>query len=151
MKCRQNRLYGAGCDCHHTAPKIIRAGFLSCCSVIAVIYSKPCSAYLISSAMCHSLSSLIFLVWRCTSLHPSVALLNNFSCVALHIFVNKNEWAVCEWIVWRCTSHHPAGTAQWLPSSLCCAAHPILLCGTTQRQRSWWCGAAHPIILPWHY
>jgi hypothetical protein len=99
MKCRQNRLYGAGCDCHHTAPKIIRAGFLS---LIAVIYSKPCSAFLISSAMCHSLSSLIFLVWRCTSLHPPAlftsALFNHFSCVSLHI-----------------------------PSSWCGAAHPFIL------------------------
>jgi hypothetical protein len=72
----------------------------------------------------------IFLVWRCTSLHPP--LFNHFSCVALHIPSSSCESVaplnasnlrrvtlhirlVVPWhyvttpiiLVWRCTSHHP--------------------------------------------
>jgi hypothetical protein len=51
--------------------------------------------------------SIIFLVWRCTSLHLPMALLNHFSGVALHIPTSSR------------------GTAQSF--FLCGAAHPFIL------------------------
>jgi hypothetical protein len=49
----------------------------------------------------------IFLVWRCASLHPAVALLNHFSCVALHITSSWCGAAHPFILMWCCTSLHP--------------------------------------------
>ncbi len=89
----------------------------------------------------------IFLVWCCTSLHPPVALLNNFPCVEQHIPSSWGDAAhsfILPWycsiifIVWRCTSHLP-GVVLHIPSSSC---------GTTQSL--FLCGAAYPITPRWH-
>jgi hypothetical protein len=119
---------GAGCDCHHTAPKIIRTGFLSCCSVIAVIYSKPCRR------IPHLLCDVPLLVF--THL-PGVALHNHipsssrgtaqsfFLCGAAHAIILPWHCSMI-FLVWSSTSHLP-GVVLHIPSSLRGTAHSFLL------------------------